>query len=418
MKHGLQLWQTCFGPDQNSYYKGMDIWKNRIYLLYNTTTSQSGAQSEDFVVNIVDLRTGMQISEHVLGSTSNDSPLDIIANHFGVFLMGNIGNGFKTIGSADDYQTQNSNDNFALIFMDYDCNILEIESYDTSDASNSINGDYPKQFLIARKNKQEPLYSFLSYRFYDEYKIAGGVYITTLADNQALFVTGNSLATCSSLSNWELCSSSVWFKCEDGYKVQNGLCVLSWGDDFYHQYDDTTDDTNDIDIWIPCHETCKTCSDSTEYGCLTCDSDKVFNSTYNTWECDTSSSNKYLGLYGTCVSDWDYGLAAVRRNEWFKACPLDSDDYSSGAQATAQNKSTGTNWYNLDRHLYFVENTTTPISITDTKMLHLAPMTVTLWVYLNETSYSDIPILLFDNFFTLKLIKNSSDYFMPQVSTQ
>ena len=106
MKHGLQLWQTCFGPDQNSYYKGMDIWKNRIYLLYNTTTSQSGTQSEDFVVNIVDLRTGMQISEHVLGSTSNDSPLDIIANHFGVFLMGNIGNGFKTIGSVDDIQTR------------------------------------------------------------------------------------------------------------------------------------------------------------------------------------------------------------------------------------------------------------------------------------------------------------------------
>ena len=36
-----------------------------------------------------------------------------------------------------------------------------------------------------------------------------------------------------------------------------------------------------------------------------------------------------------------------------KSCPEDSDDYSSATDITSRSQSTGINWYNQLKHLYF-----------------------------------------------------------------
>lgn len=245
------MWTTCLGRESDSYYAGMSIWNNKIYVLYNTSSSEFGSSTVDMQLSVLDLRTGLELTTKLYGSTVDDTPIDLVVNHFGVFMIGDIGNGFKDQNSADSYQTQNSKLNFAIIFCDYDGNIQEIESYDTTDVSNDISGDYPLRLFITRENKQEPLYMFITYRNDEKYHVKGGVSLTQVANQQGLFVTGSSLAACSSISNCELCSSNICFKCTDGYKVQEGVCKLTCDDYFYHQYDDTVDNSNDIDICLP-----------------------------------------------------------------------------------------------------------------------------------------------------------------------
>jgi hypothetical protein len=283
--------------------------------------------------------------------------------------------------------------------------------------ANDLNGDYPKELIIARKDKQKPLYAFLSYRYSDDIKLKGGFYLTYPADQQALFVTGNSLATCSGVSsNCELCSNSICLKWEDGYKIQNGICKSTWDDYFYHQYDDLSDDTKDIDICLPCHETCKTWSDGTARGCLTWAADKVYDSTYKTCAWDTSTANKYLGLNGACVSAWDFGLAAIKANECYRTWPSDSDNYSSTKGAVASEKSTSFSWYNLDRHLYFEEGVTEVLKSVNVRARYLDQFTFTFWIYINQSSYSTIPILGNTEVFSINLLKDGSNNLALQLS--
>lgn len=188
------MWETCVGQPNNNYYAAVSVWNNKVYILYNTTTSEFATDTVDIALTVLDLRTGMEMYTKIYGSTEDDTPIDMVINHFGIFMIADIGNGFKDRDTSDDYLTQNSNINFAIILMDYDGNIQEIESYDTSDVSNDINGDYPLKLFIGRQNKHEPLYWFLSYRSYAEYYLKGGVYLTQVDDQQALFVSGSSLA--------------------------------------------------------------------------------------------------------------------------------------------------------------------------------------------------------------------------------
>jgi hypothetical protein len=389
----------------------------KIYLMYKSKTGLFGIGDQDLIISIIDVRTGIELSTKVYGSSVDDSPLDLVVNQFGLYVMAIIGNGFKDLDAADDYSTQNVVDNFALILLDHSGNIQEIESYDKTDVVNNLNGDYPKELIIARKNKQQPLYAFLNYRKHEDLNFKGGVYLTYPTDHQALFTAGNSLVACSGVSpNCELCSTSICFKWEDGYKVQNGIWKLTWDDYFYHQYDDLSDDSKDIDICLPCHETCKTWSDGTSRGCLTCDADKVYDNTYKTWTWDDTSVNKYLGLNGIWVSNCDFGLAAIKANECYKAWPSDSDNYSASKGITAREKSTSFDWYNLDRHLYFEENASDVLKVLNGETEFLDQFTFTFWIYINQSSHSAIPILGSSNLFSINILKDGSNNLAVQLA--
>lgn len=416
-RHGTETWKSWYGKANHSYYQAVDIYSNKIYLLYKTETNIFGGNSDDIVLSIIDARTGIELANRIYGSSREDKAFALTANWFGLYVMATIHDGFGDSQSVDTYSTQNSKSNFALILMDYDGNIQEIESYDASDLVNDIGEDYPKDMIIARQNKHNPLYSFIGYRYNEVNKEKGGMYITTVANHQSLFVTGSSLAACTSVSlNWVLWHSTICFRCEDGYKIQNGVCKAVWDDHFYHQYDDTLNDANDIDIWLPWHETCKTWIDGTKYGWLSWDAGKVFDSTYNTCSWDSSSANKYLGLNGLWTNQWGFGLAAIRNNECFRSCPEDSGDFSSSLSSIPRLKSLDIECFNLDRHLFFTENMTKPIYFDFREGDSVNIFTISFWMYINSSSFTVIPLISYSNITNVNLIKDSSDYFALQLT--
>ena len=105
-------WYGCYGTQYDNTYGSLSVFGNKIYLLYSSSTSTFGSTSQDMLLTIINLRTGVEVSTKIYGSTSDESTLDIVVNHFGIFIMANIGNGFKLNGATDSYSTQNSNTNF------------------------------------------------------------------------------------------------------------------------------------------------------------------------------------------------------------------------------------------------------------------------------------------------------------------
>ena len=151
------------------------------------------------------MRTGFQLSSKTY--TGGTEPIDMVVNHLGIFILANIDDGFKDNDSSDSYSTQNSKSNFAIILADHVGNIIEIESYDTTDAANDLGAEHPKRLVIEIQNKQQPLYAFISSRDNDQNQ-RGGIYITQPTDQEALFRVGDTLASCSSVTpNCELCHS-------------------------------------------------------------------------------------------------------------------------------------------------------------------------------------------------------------------
>ena len=343
-------------------------------------------------MDLIDFRTGKHLSSKIYSGDENTQAIDMVVNYLGIFMLANIGDGFKDISSADSYTTQNGETNFAIIQMDHDGNIIEIESYDPTDAVNNLGAEFPQKLFVGIKNKQQPIFAFISTKNDASANQGRGLYITQLADQDSLFAFGNSVSTCSSItSNCELCHSRGCFKWVDGYKIHNGECKLIWDDYFYHQHDDS-DDSKDIDICLPCHQTCKTCSDSTEFGCISWDIDKVLDSTFGTCTCDPGSTNIYLGLDGTWVPNWDEEFTGIKDNKWVRTCPEDSDNYSQKTDLTqALPKSTPTNWESLTHHFYITENVTvnTPLN---TKTLRYS-YSATFWMRVSSTSYDTFTIL-------------------------
>jgi len=307
-------------------------------------------------------------------------------------MLANIDDGFNDVDSPDSYTTQNGNKNFAIIFTDHDGNIIEIESYDTTDPINDLGAEYPKKLVVGIHNKQQPFYGFISTRNNDENQ-RGGIYITQPTDQDALFTTGNTLASWSSVtSNCELWHSQGWFKWKDGYKIQNGECKLTCDDYFYHKHDDT-DDTLDIDICIPCHQTCKTCSGPSENKCLSWDIGKVPDTSKGTWTWDPLSPDKYLGLNGEWTSSCGEELTGIYKDKWVRGCPEDSDDYSQRSNLVeALPKSSPINWENLTKHFILSEDITIPLPFYSERGVGDS-YTATFWIRVNSTSYSNFTIL-------------------------
>jgi hypothetical protein len=186
-------WTNYFGMAEDNEFAAMDVYQNRIYLLYNALTGTFGASSTDLIMTVVDYRTGLEIGTKVFGSSSQDRAIDLVTTQIGVFVIADIGDGFKDNDSADSFSTQNGNSNFAILMMDYETNIIEIESYDSSDPTNNLGAAYPKKLVVGRHNKNGPLFAFISTRDNGDNNQGGGVYITQPASQAALLTTGSSV---------------------------------------------------------------------------------------------------------------------------------------------------------------------------------------------------------------------------------
>ena len=115
-------------------------------------------------------------------------------------MLANIEDGFKDNDSADSYSTLNGNTNFAIVFMDYDGNIIEIESYDQSDPLSNLGAEYPKRIIIGVQNKHQPIFTFLSTKDKNGINMGNGIYFTQVENQEALFTVGNTLVGCSGIT--------------------------------------------------------------------------------------------------------------------------------------------------------------------------------------------------------------------------
>ena len=366
-----------------------------------TCYSQSvafGASSNDIGLTIIDLRTGTEMSSKLYGSSYNEVAYNIVVNYVGMFILWNIGNGFKLEGSPDSYSTQNRVSNFALIFADLSGNIQEIESYDTS--TNNLGAEYPKAVVVGRLNKQEPIFFFMSTRDDGTDNQGGGLYFTNLQNQQSLFVTGNSLASCGGSSpNCLLCRNSICFLWVDGYKIKDGTWVSSCPDYYYVVHDDA-DNSKDIDICIPCHKSCKTWSGIASTDWNSCDPDKVYDAVSHTCTWNPSSLTKYLGIGSSCVANCDFGLTAIKNNMWMRNCPEDSEDLPSFLNPTiARSKSSPTGWYDLSRHFYFTQDLTNGVQVRKFELNDQSIFTITFWIYIVSTSSSTLTVFYNGNIY-------------------
>ena len=335
-----------------------------------------------------------------------------------MFLACNIGNEFKLEGSSDSYLTQNGVINFAVLFTDWSGNIQEIESYDASIIN--LGAEYPKALIVGRLNKQEPIFVFMSSRNDGTNNQGGGLYFTQPQNQQALFVTGNSLASCSGSSpNCQLCYNSIWFLWVDGYKIKDGAWVINCPDYYYVLHDDA-DNSKDIDICTPWYNSCKTWSGIASTDWKSWDSDKVYDGTIHTCTWDPSSLTKYLGLGTSWVSSCDYGLTSTKYNQWMRSCTEDSEDLSSFlAPAVARTKSTPTNWYDLSRHFYFTQEVTNGFSVLKFDVQNQSIFTITLWAYITSTSNNSITLVNNGKYYSSKNVNLFNlGYFSVMVQKQ
>ena len=98
-------WSECYGIQYDNTYGGISVFDNNIYLLYTSSTTIFGPTSQDMLMTIINLRTGAELSTLIYESIGDESSLDIIVNQFRIFMMVNIGNGFKLNGATDSYST-------------------------------------------------------------------------------------------------------------------------------------------------------------------------------------------------------------------------------------------------------------------------------------------------------------------------
>ena len=356
-------------------------------------------------MDIIDQRTGVWISSKEYINISLATPNDIVVNHLGIFILANIQDGFQDSSSQDSYLTQNSAENFAIIFADYEGNIVEIESYDPTEVTNALGAPYPKKLVIGRRNKQAPIFSFISSRNNAGRNQGGGIYISQIADQQAFFIVGSTNTAWASIDpSWTLCHLNGCFECLDGFKIQEGVWKLTWEGGFYHEYDDS-DNSKDIDICLPCHESCLTCSNASERSCTSCESDKIFNAVKGTCTWDSSGGNQYLSLNGQWVSSCGDELTGIKQGKWYRGCPEDSDDFKSKINlSTVRTKSSQINCQDLTRHLYVIEGVTEKTQLSFGFNQQSESHSLMLWLRPFSTSFQRFPIMFQGKFLSFDSI--------------
>ena len=102
-----------YGTLHNDILASISEYLNKLYLLYQPYTVDTETPL-DIYLQIIDMRTGAELSTKTYTGSSVSKPINIVANHLGVFMLADIEDGFKDNDSVDTYATQNSNTNFAI----------------------------------------------------------------------------------------------------------------------------------------------------------------------------------------------------------------------------------------------------------------------------------------------------------------
>ena len=184
---GTRLWVTVLGESTNiDYFSGLSMYKGHLHVALTSHTDEysSDESTTDIIYTKLRSDNGKIISNTIMGSSSEDKALDIVATTAGVYIIAIIGDNFLPHPVASTIWQTNGGagkTNFAiLLFRDSDSKLVDIEGYDLS----TMPDPYPKRFSVHISTGTKE-FIFYSHRANSD---VAGLYITKFTDSTKVFI--------------------------------------------------------------------------------------------------------------------------------------------------------------------------------------------------------------------------------------
>ena len=158
---------------------------NAVTPKYSTNSSQTDIfyykmRSENGVISL----------QQIFGSTGDDKILDLAISFNGIYMYAHINGPFNPHRDNDkQWKTLGNGTNLALIHLDFDDLILDIEAMDFKNP-NSLDyiNPYPMKFFLIRSTDVQQNFIFVTHRTNEAVDRKGGIYITYYNQPSALFI--------------------------------------------------------------------------------------------------------------------------------------------------------------------------------------------------------------------------------------
>jgi len=195
--------------------------------------------------------------------------LDLAVSFNGVYLYAHINGPFKPHRDNDkQWKTLGTGTNLALIHLDFDDQILDIEAMDFQ---NKLSPDYinpyPMKFFLIRSVNVSQDFIFVTHRTNEPVDRKGGIYITYYQNSTLLYLSD---ALCPGIGCFN-CSSKrpqKCLKCMDKYELFQHSCTEGKCPDFTYTVKDQK--WRSQKHCKSCHYSCKNCNGPREDQCKTC----------------------------------------------------------------------------------------------------------------------------------------------------
>lgn len=184
---GTRLWVTLIGDIQGvDYFSGLSIYNGHLYVALTsyTTAYSNDITQTDIIYTKIRSDNGLIVSSQVLGSSSDDTALDIEAGPAGVYIMAIIGDEFLPHYDSTKYWEAYSGaggTTFAILLIrDSDSTLIDIEGFDLSAMTDPI----PRYFSMSVTTGVRE-FIFFTTRANDD---LDGLYFTKFTDSSLVFV--------------------------------------------------------------------------------------------------------------------------------------------------------------------------------------------------------------------------------------
>ncbi len=181
--HGVREWVTLIGSEVYSDdFADLDYYGNNVYAVVNGVTSKYSTNSSQTDIFYYRLRSenGVIEFQQIFGSPKDDKALDMGISFNGVYIYGMINGPFMPHRDGDKWWKTIGNDtNLALIHIDFEDLILDIEAFDyTLKSSVNYINPYPMKFFLIRSQDVQQNFILVTHRTNELVDRKGGIYIT------------------------------------------------------------------------------------------------------------------------------------------------------------------------------------------------------------------------------------------------
>ncbi|CDW88139.1 neurohypophysial n-terminal domain containing protein [Stylonychia lemnae] len=355
--HGVREWTTVIGNENYTDSFGrMANFGNSLFVFLNSYSTKYSTNTSQTDIYYYRLRAsnGYIESQIIYGSPKDDRIFDLKITFTGLYILALIDDQFMPHKDNDKmWGTQNSQANLALIWMDFNDQIIDIESA----SFNNLPSPYPQKILVPRTIETTQSFVFVAPRTNDPIDIKGGFMITYYNDSNQVFSQSIGCgSTCSKCSPFNI---GTCIKCKIGFYMFENLCYEGGCPDFSYPVFDSFG--NDLKYCQQCHYTCKTCTGPTKDACSTCCTENKCGPIYNRAP-QLGKCVCPVGLIdsnGFCVQRCTLNLAGKSNELCYPQCPSNSYpfiQYDQAAQAQERSQydsSSQTDCYQSSQHLRF-----------------------------------------------------------------